>query len=52
MMIRQWAIGATAVMLAWMPLEPAQAQDEKGNIGVSMPTIQGPWYTPLLYGVT
>lgn len=51
-MIRQWAIGATAVMLAWMPLDPAQAQDEKGNIGVSMPTIQGPWYTPLLYGVT
>ena len=25
---------------------------EKGTIGVSMPTIQGPWYTALLYGVT
>ena len=25
---------------------------EKGTIGVSMPTIQGPWYTALLYGGT
>ena len=25
---------------------------EKGTLGVSMPTIQGPWYTALLYGVT
>ena len=46
----KWAIGASALLFAWMPLAPANAQDT--NIGVSMPTIQGPWYTPLLYGIT
>lgn len=46
----KWAIGASALLFAWMSLAPADAQDT--NIGVSMPTIQGPWYTPLLYGIT
>lgn len=49
MKFRKWAIGASALLLAWMSLAPADAQDT--NIGVSMPTIQGPWYTPLLYGI-
>jgi len=31
---------------------PAMAAGENGKIGVSMPTIQGPWYTALLYGIT
>lgn len=50
MKFRNWAIGATALLFAWMPSVSADAQD--ANIGVSMPTIQGPWYTPLLYGIT
>jgi ribose transport system substrate-binding protein len=37
------------VLTAWIVAQPAAAQD--GTIGVSMPTIQGPWYTALLYGV-
>lgn len=31
---------------------PVFAAGESGKIGVSMPTIQGPWYTALLYGIT
>jgi len=32
--------------------QPASAAGEKGKLGISMPTIQGPWYTALLYGIT
>jgi ribose transport system substrate-binding protein len=31
---------------------PVFAAGESGKIGVSMPTIQGPWYTALLYGIS
>ena len=40
--------GAVMAVLGGAPAIAA----EKGTIGVSMPTIQGPWYTALLYGVT
>ena len=41
-----------ALLAAAAVLDPAAAAGEKGTIGVSMPTIQGPWYTALLYGIT
>lgn len=42
-----------AVVMALMLAGPAAAAAGKnGTLGVSMPTIQGPWYTALLYGVT
>lgn len=41
---------AVLVGLAWTG--PAPAAGENGKIGVSMPTIQGPWYTALLFGIT
>ena len=28
------------------------AQDKGGTIGVSMPNIKGPWFTPVLYGIS
>jgi ribose transport system substrate-binding protein len=40
------------VILAAGIAAPALAAGESGKLGVSMPTIQGPWYTALLYGVT
>src|SRR5262245_5825338 len=30
----------------------ATAASAADSIGVSMPNIKGPWYTPVLYGVT
>lgn len=43
---------AGSLILACTALGAAQAAGEKGTLGVSMPTIQGPWYTAILYGVT
>jgi ABC-type sugar transport system substrate-binding protein len=28
------------------------AQEKSGTIGVSMPNIKGPWFTPVLYGIS
>lgn len=28
------------------------AQEKSGTIGVSMPNIKGPWFTPVLYGLS
>jgi len=41
-----------AAALVWAAGSGASTAGEKGTLGVSMPTIQGPWYTALLYGVT
>ena len=30
----------------------ALAQEKSGTIGVSMPNIKGPWFTPVLYGIS
>src|SRR5215469_12859459 len=30
----------------------ALAQEKNGIIGVSMPNIKGPWFTPVLYGIS
>src|SRR6202790_39756 len=54
-MQRQYrAFGSVAVMVASMGLmllvgQPADAADK---IGVSMPNIKGPWFTPVLYGIS
>ena len=41
-----------ALASVWITAGPAVAAGKSGTLGVSMPTIQGPWYTALLYGVT
>lgn len=43
---------AGAILAAGLMAAPVFAAGESGKIGVSMPTIQGPWYTALLYGIT
>jgi ribose transport system substrate-binding protein len=43
---------AGAVLALGLATGAAIAQAENGTLGVSMPTIQGPWYTALLYGIT
>src|SRR6202048_4817753 len=54
-MQRQYrAFGSVAVMVASMGLmllvgEPANAADK---VGVSMPNIKGPWFTPVLCGIS
>jgi ribose transport system substrate-binding protein len=45
------ALVPAVLATAWIFAPPAGAAGESGKIGVSMPTIQGPWYTALLYGV-
>src|SRR3979409_1540186 len=39
------SIGLTLLLL----LQPAHAADK---VGVSMPNIKGPWFTPVLYGIS
>jgi ABC-type sugar transport system substrate-binding protein len=38
-----------SIGLTLLLLQPAHAADK---IGVSMPTIKGPWFTPVLYGIS
>lgn len=44
------ALAALCVVAA--PASPTLAAESNGTIGVSMPNIKGPWFTPELYGVT
>jgi len=43
-------IFATAYMLSFTTI--AAAAEKNGTIGVSMPNIKGPWFTPVLYGIS
>src|ERR1700722_2761449 len=43
------AVLAAAGVLAVLAANPASAADK---IGVSMPNIKGPWFTPVLYGIS
>jgi len=45
------SVAFVAAAMATVATGPAPAAAD-GTLGVSMPTIQGPWYTALLYGVT
>jgi len=40
------AAALTAIALTWAPAQAAE------RLGVTMPTINGPWYTNILYGIT
>lgn len=40
---------AAATALALLAINPASAADK---IGVSMPNIKGPWFTPVLFGIS
>ncbi len=50
--LRRLALAPLAVALVFAAAGGAVAAGKNGTLGVSMPTIQGPWYTALLYGVT
>ena len=50
--LRRLALAPLAVALVCAAGSGAVAAGKNGTLGVSMPTIQGPWYTALLYGVT
>src|SRR3977135_400696 len=39
----------TSIGLMLLLLQPAHAADK---VGVSMPNIKGPWFTPVLYGIS
>ncbi|WP_213737958.1 substrate-binding domain-containing protein [Bradyrhizobium sp. dw_411] len=43
------AVLAAAGLLALLAANPASAAEK---IGVSMPNIKGPWFTPVLYGIS
>lgn len=49
---RQLVVLPLAATMVWAAASTVSTAAEKGTLGVSMPTIQGPWYTALLYGVT
>jgi ABC-type sugar transport system substrate-binding protein len=42
----------TAYMAAAVANNAALAEAKSGTIGVSMPNIKGPWFTPVLYGIS
>lgn len=44
-----WLTTLAAAGLAVMAANPASAADK---IGVTMPNIKGPWFTPVLYGIS
>ncbi len=44
-------VGACLAILGVAGTE-ARAQEKSGTIGVSMPNIKGPWFTPVLYGIS
>jgi ribose transport system substrate-binding protein len=51
----KWRIGiVVGACLAAIGLTSGsvRAQDKSGTIGVSMPNIKGPWFTPVLYGIS
>jgi ribose transport system substrate-binding protein len=50
--IGRFAAVPLAAAFVWTAASGVANAAEKGTLGVSMPTIQGPWYTALLYGVT
>lgn len=50
--LRRLAIAPLAFALVCAAGGSAVAAGQNGTLGISMPTIQGPWYTALLYGVT
>ncbi|MCZ6605411.1 MAG: hypothetical protein O7A03_09750, partial [Alphaproteobacteria bacterium] len=50
--LRQLVALPIAAAMVWGAASTVSTAAEKGTLGVSMPTIQGPWYTALLYGVT
>lgn len=53
MQSKRYFVTVTAAILAvGLAAVPAIAAGESGKLGVSMPTIRGPWYTALLYGIT
>jgi ribose transport system substrate-binding protein len=42
----------TACMAAAVANNAALAESNSGTIGVSMPNIKGPWFTPVLFGIS
>ena len=46
---KTWLAALAAAGFALMAAHPAQAADK---IGVTMPNIKGPWFTPVLYGIS
>lgn len=50
--LRQFVMLPIVAAMAWAGASAVAAAQEKGTLGISMPTVQGPWYTALLYGVT
>jgi ribose transport system substrate-binding protein len=50
--IKRLALSMAVAIAGLTFAQPGMAAGEKGKLGVSMPTIQGPWYTALLYGIS
>src|SRR5688500_15157827 len=50
--IKRFGLSMAVAIAGLTMAQPGMAAGEKGKLGVSMPTIQGPWYTALLYGIS
>jgi ABC-type sugar transport system substrate-binding protein len=45
-------LAIAAGMILWAGNSGTLAAGKNGTIGVSMPNIKGPWFTPVLYGIS
>ena len=50
--LRIWIVVATCFAAMVLTGGSVLAQEKSGTIGVSMPNIKGPWFTPVLYGIS